>query len=72
MLNLTDAEIARVFSLTDEIARVKQEIPAPPRAFAATQAVNEEIARASRESLEKHLGALLELCLLLDKLNEEN
>jgi hypothetical protein len=65
MLNLTDKQIARLFNLTEEIARVKQEIPKPPFTYTLRQEVEEEIAKNLRASLETHLGSLVELSQLL-------
>lgn len=65
MINLSDGEIARLFTLTEEIAAVKKEVPAPPRGFATRQEVQEETARTLRVSLEQHSQALSELRNLL-------
>jgi hypothetical protein len=59
--DLTDSQVARVLDLTEQIARIKQELPAAPRGFD----VGEEIARHLRASLVAKNDVLLELAALL-------
>lgn len=61
MLELTDEQIARVFTLCEEIAAVKDSLPAAPKGFN----VSLEIARSLRDSLAQHNAALAELADLL-------
>ena len=60
-MNLTDSQIARLFVLCDEIAKVRTELPIAPRGFD----VSLEQARSLRESLEKHKDSLMEIGYLL-------
>lgn len=60
-MELTDKEIARVFTLCDEIATVKNSLPPAPKGFN----VSMQIAEAMRVSLMQHSAALQELAVLL-------
>jgi hypothetical protein len=66
MLNLTDKEIARVFLLAEEIVAIRRTIPDPPKTYVKQLDVQEEIARALRDTLEEQRGTLVELSLLLE------
>ncbi len=59
---LTDAQIARLFKLCDEIVSVRNEMPRPP--FRSGE-VDLEVAKALRGSLDLHNDTLLELGALL-------
>lgn len=59
--NLTDEQVARVLTLCESIARIKQELPAPPPGYI----VDVEIAKHLRKSLEARNDVLLELGALL-------
>ena len=61
-INLTDVQIARMFTLCAKISAVKLEIPPPPEKNAETDL---EIAKNLRSSLESHNDELIELGALL-------
>jgi hypothetical protein len=61
VIQLTDAQVARVLELCETIAKTKQELPAPPKGFD----VRLEIAKHLRASLESKNDLLLELGALL-------
>jgi hypothetical protein len=60
-INLTDAQVSRVLQLCGKIARIEQELPAPPPGFE----VRLEIAKHLRSSLEAQNDVLVELAALL-------
>jgi len=61
MIQLTDQQIIRVLELAGQIAKINQELPAPPPGFE----VKLEIAQHLRQSLESKSDVLLELGALL-------
>jgi hypothetical protein len=61
VIALTDEQIVRVLALCATIAKINQELPAPPPGFS----VDLEIARHLRASLESQNAILVELGALL-------
>jgi len=66
VIKLTDEQVARVLSLCEKIARIKQELPAPPKGFE----VSLEVAKHLRASLEAKNDLLVELGALLRQESE--
>ena len=64
---LTDEQIARLFSLCAEIVAVQKSMPAPPRGMDGAL----ELARNLRGSLSQHRTALAELGLMLASIRME-
>jgi hypothetical protein len=60
-MQLTDVQIARLLFLCGKIAKIQQELPAPPSGFD----VSLEQAKSLRSSLERANDTLMELGALL-------
>lgn len=66
VVNLSDAQIARVFELAGKIVKIQGEIPLPPGGGATmAETAKLETAKALRASLERSNDTLLELGALL-------